>query len=145
MNIYAQGCKKRCPGCQNVDCQNFTGGAKLYISDLDNVAKEYSLSKWVCWLGGDAIYQPEAFKIFNTEFASRGYRIALYTGGIFEDIQSLLANVNLVIDGEWQGKTVQDSGTNQTIWYRKFLGDEWSLIGDWGTLTTLLTTKIKIG
>lgn len=142
LNIYAQGCEKRCPGCQNIESQSFEGGMKLLLSDIDSLVKDFSLCKWVCWLGGDAVYQPESFKLFNAEFASRGFKIALYTGRDFKEVKDLLDNVSLVIDGEWKGKTIKDSGTNQNIWYKDIELNEWSLIGDWNTLDLILNLKI---
>ena len=143
LNIYAQGCKKKCPDCHNIECQGFEGGMKLFISDIDSVKKDFSLCNWVCWLGGDAVYQPESFKVFNSEFASRGFKIALYTGMQFKEVKNLLDNVNLVIDGEWKGKSIQEKGTNQSIWYRGSFNDNWTLINDWNTLDLFLNSKIN--
>jgi len=138
LNIYAQGCEKRCPGCQNIESQSFEGGMKIFLSDIDKIAKDFSLCKWICWLGGDAVYQPESFKLFNAEFASLGFKIALYTGKEFKEVKNLLDNVSLVIDGEWKGMTVKDKGTNQTIWYRETTSSEWTMLDDWDTLNIIL-------
>lgn len=137
LNIYVQGCEKRCTGCHNVDGQSFEPKMKLLISDIDSLIKDFGMCTWICWLGGDAVYQPESFQLFNKEFVSRGYKIALYTGKDFKEIKYLLDDVHLVIDGEWKGKTIQDKDTNQRIWCRSFYND-WDLINDWDSLNLML-------
>src|ERR1035437_10599327 len=119
LNIYAQGCEKKCIGCQNPELQKFEGGTKIFISDIDKILSDYSLSKWICWLGGDAVYQPDEFMRFNKNFKKRNMNICLYTGKKFEEIKNLVHDVDLVIDGEWNGKSIKDSDTNQTIWIKR--------------------------
>jgi len=136
LNIYAQGCEKRCEGCQNEDLMAFSGGAKLYISDVDKLLSDYSLCDWVCWLGGDAVYQEEALIKFNNEFKDRNLKIALYTGKTFDELSGdILDGVDLVIDGEWNGVPVTEPGTNQHIWSK--CGSEWTLVNNWTCLSLL--------
>jgi len=146
LNIYAQGCKKRCNGCQNPDLQDFNGGKLLNISDIDSLLSDYSLCGWVCWLGGDAIYQEESLIEFNKEFKKRGLRIALYTGLEFEELsESVLETLDLVVDGEWIGIPVTDNTTNQSIWYRISEGKYgWSLLNGWGMLKLMDKELITI-
>ena len=133
INIYAQGCSKRCPGCHNPDCQDFNSGEKLFLTDIDIISKDYDMANWICWLGGDAVYQPEALKAFNKEFKLRGYGVALYTGKLFEEIQDLVENVDLVVDGEWTGKTIRDQGTNQSIRVKNNI-NQWLILNTWENL-----------
>lgn len=118
LNIYVQGCKKRCSGCQNMELQPFVGGNKIYLDDVDVLLKNYSLCNWVCWLGGDAVYQQDALIEFNKKFETKGLKICLYTGLNFEEIDSgvLSSGINMIIDGEWKGKTVKEPDTNQRVW-----------------------------
>jgi len=118
LNIYVQGCEKKCIGCQNPELQTFEGGNKIYLDDVDVLLKNYSMAKWVCWLGGDAIYQPKALIEFNKKFKSKGLEICLYTGMRFEEICTdvLCSGLDVIIDGEWKGKTIKDNDTNQRIW-----------------------------
>jgi len=138
LNIYTQGCKKRCPGCQNPHLQSFEGGTKLFLNDIDSILEDYSLSNWICWLGGDAVYQPEAFKRFNYEFQKRRIKVALFTGRLLEEVNDLLDNVDLVIDGEWQGIPVKETGTNQRIWFKQHIPDNWTQLVSWGELDLVL-------
>ena len=117
LNIYVQGCKKKCNGCQNSELQSFDNGSKLFLNDVDQLIKDYPLCKWVCWLGGDAIYQSDSLKKFSKKFQKEGLKVCLYTGVNFEDIDwKILCNLNMIVDGEWKGKPIQDPETNQRIW-----------------------------
>ena len=79
------------------------------------------MSKWICWLGGDAVYQPHEFKEFNIFFKNRGYKICLYTGSYIDDIFDLLDNVDVVIDGPWKEELgpVTKQTSNQKVWYKE--------------------------
>ena len=41
--------------------------------------------------------------------------MCLYTGKYFEGIQDLLEDIDLVIDGPWEGIPVKEKGTNQRV------------------------------
>jgi len=119
LNIYAQGCTKRCNGCQNVDLQTFHGGYPLYLDEVDSVLFNYPLCKWVCWLGGDAYYQRESLKEFNKKFKSKNLKVCLYTGVLFDTLdKDILENLDLVIDGEWMGIPITEKNSNQKVWIR---------------------------
>ncbi len=137
MNIYVQGCNKSCSGCQNVDLQTFHGGYPLYLDVVDSLLFNFSLCKWICWLGGDAVYQPESLNRFNKEFKRRNLKVCLYTGKLFTELSgSILENLDLVIDGEWMGIPVTEKNSNQTVWIRdNDLG--WSVIS-WNDLKKIL-------
>lgn len=124
LNIYVQGCKLRCNGCQNPDLQTFEGGTTIKLDDLPNILQNRELPTWICWLGGDAVYQPEGFMAFNRFFKEQNYKICLYTGKCFYDIGEILGNVDLVIDGPWEGKKLDDSETNQGIYLKS--GHKWN-------------------
>ena len=126
LNLYVQGCKMRCEGCQNADLQPFEGGKAITLENMELVLKHRSLPTWICWLGGDAVYQPEAFLEFNAFFKQRNYQICLYTGKSFSDVENLLENVDLVIDGAWEGKTVDKEDTNQGVYLKEH--NKWNKI-----------------
>ena len=120
INVYANGCRIKCDGCSNPQLQSFDGGTDMNIKELKNQISKYdTLSKTICWLGGDATFQQEEFIKFNRELKRAGYTIVLFTGRYFESIRDFLVDVDLVIDGPWQGKTISDEGTNQRIFIRR--------------------------
>ena len=125
LNIYVQGCKMACKGCQNTELQTFSGGTPVSIEDIPNISEKFRLPTWVCWLGGDAIYQSDAFMAFNTMFKKYGYNICLYTGMQFDEITELLDDVDLVVDGPWEENngTVSKETTNQKVYLKS--GNNW--------------------
>lgn len=138
MNIYAQGCKLHCPGCQNLEVQNFDGGVSLNYSQIKQAILDHSLCTWICWLGGDATFQPEPFTYMNRmikmDFPSM--KICLYTGQYFDVIKNLLGSVDLVIDGPWKGIPITDNNSNQKIYINDRNG--WKSIDCWDTLVTMM-------
>lgn len=130
LNIYAQGCEMRCSDCQNQHLQSFDGGEKIYLTDVPTILKNYPICKWVCWLGGDAIYQPEALIAFNAEFKKCDMKVCLYTGKTLKEINKmdpvLLENVDMLVDGPWLGKPINDPDTNQKIWIADSNPDRWT-------------------
>lgn len=118
LNIYVQGCKFNCKGCQNPDLIPFEGGLKVTEEDIKQILETKKLAHWICWLGGDATFQPEGFKAFNKIFKSSNRSVCLYTGQKINDIKHLLDNVDLVIDGQWEGIPVTEDNTNQHVYLR---------------------------
>jgi len=126
LNIYVQGCKKRCEGCQNPELQSFIGGTTIKLEDLPKILQNRDLSTWICWLGGDSVYQEEGFLAFNKFFKENGYKICLYTGKLFSEVENLLEHVDLVIDGAWEGKKIEEKDTNQKIYIKN--NNKWNKI-----------------
>lgn len=143
LNIYVQGCEKRCPGCQNPELQSFSGGQKLFLKDVNEMLSDFPMSKWICWLGGDAVYQPDSLREFNKVFKEKGLRVCLYTGKQFNQLLDLniLDNIDMVIDGEWYGKSVQDSDTNQQIYLKD--GGIWYHL-TWNDLDSVLNKGVQL-
>ena len=52
--------------------------------------------------------------------------VAIYTGKLFEDIKNLLNDIDVVIDGPWNGIPVTDDNTNQRTFIRK--NGDWTQI-----------------
>jgi anaerobic ribonucleoside-triphosphate reductase activating protein len=120
LNIYAQGCKLRCEGCQNPELQQFNAGSTLKIQDFIPIINKNTLCNWICWLGGDVIYQPEGLLAANSFFKEHGYKICLYTGIFFRNIdKNILSDIDLVIDGPWKGIPITDKNTNQRTYIKR--------------------------
>lgn len=119
LNIYMQGCKKNCLGCHNPNLQSFNGGKEININIMKDILKGHSMPTWICWLGGDAVYQEEGFTFFNKFFKTIGYKICLYTGMYFDEVCLMLDDVDLVIDGPWNGIPITDSVTNQNVYLKQ--------------------------
>ena len=117
LNFFVQGCKKKCKNCHNPDLQSFDGGVEIFLEDIDDILRMHEMPTWICWLGGDAVYQPEGFKQFNKQFKILKYKICLYTGKYFDEVKDLLKDVDLVIDGPYEEDKgpVGNETTNQQV------------------------------
>ena len=136
LNLYVQGCKLNCKGCQNPDLITFDGGVDISESDMQQLIQTKRLTSWTCWLGGDATYQPEGFKAFNKIFHDSNRSVCLYTGQKFKDIKDLLDDVELVIDGKWEGIPITENNTNQEIYLK--IRNHWSKIENFNDLKGLV-------
>jgi len=130
LNIFAQGCEKRCIGCQNADLQPFSGGITMKTSDIPALIEKHKMPTWICWLGGDAIYQQSELVNMNTEFKKHKFNICLYTGKYFNEIDPCVLNtLDLIIDGPWEETcgVVSNDNTNQKC-YMKMWNNKWKQI-----------------
>jgi len=123
-NIFVQGCKLRCEGCQSPELQKFTGGEDIPNIKLLEMIFEYKMANWVCWLGGDATYQSLDLEVLNT-WIHVGHRfVCLYTGKTFEQLgnEMSLLSFDLIKCGPWKGLTVSDKNTNQKFYLQYDIG-----------------------
>ena len=80
LEVWFQGCKFGCPGCQNPDLQNLDGGqlidTDLVLEHLNNYKDFYNS---IVLLGGEPVLQPKALNsiITNCNIPSILYKIYL--------------------------------------------------------------------
>ena len=115
--LYAQGCHHRCKGCHNSELWTFDGGF-FYDDDAirEKLATYSKVCGWVCWLGGDATYQPERLREVNKICKDMGFKVSLYTGHKLSDLTPvMLEDVDMVVDGKWDSDLggVESDTTNQ--------------------------------
>lgn len=102
INIYASGCMKQCFECQNKELQKIHYNVPLYKDLLINIINQYSMANWVCFLGGDAVYQPQGLNFISNLSKKAGKFVCLYTGcNFFELTEINKDNIDLIIDGEY--------------------------------------------
>ncbi len=121
LDIFFQGCSMRCPGCQNPDLQNHTGGFDVDTGDVISYMKRHE--DFYCslvFLGGEPLEQEEA--LFDLASRSGLYNV-LYTGWLYEKIpQRIIDLMDKIIDGPYI-KEMETNGfpasSNQRIFYKK--------------------------
>ena len=138
LNLYVQGCSLHCKDCHNPELQPFSGGTDISTTEILGIIKNKELASWICWLGGEPTEQPEGFKAFNKIFKKEGYGICLYTGKKFSELGNLLDNVDLVIDGPWEGTKVTESASNQKAYYNK---ENWHQV-DFNKIKEILNNEL---
>jgi anaerobic ribonucleoside-triphosphate reductase activating protein len=105
--IYAQGCPHGCPGCQNPDTHDPSGGKLFDVGQVIQIIRRVPMAKGVTFSGGEPFAQAEAFAELGHMLKSSHLDIVTYTGYVWEDLinssqdawHDLLSLTTLLIDG----------------------------------------------
>lgn len=112
-SLFVSGCRNKCPGCFNVDQQDFNYGQEFTIEVEDSIIESVSdiYHNGITILGGDPLEPENASVVLDFVYRFREVyedrkTIWLYTGYIFEDIiknndarSELLNQVDVIVDG----------------------------------------------
>lgn len=99
--VFAQGCGHHCPGCQNPETWDFSGGTEVDVATIAADFQKHKLLDGITLSGGDPFYQQEAcvelLKLLT------GVNVWVYTGFEYADIQRTeLANMaDVVVTGKF--------------------------------------------
>lgn len=124
LNIFAVGCGCNCSGCCNEKLKKFDYEPKFQLSNemfLDKLNESEGLIDGVCWLGGDATFQKERLIELSVLLKRNFPELlnVLYTGRYFEQLdKEIKQNVNVIVDGPFEGYTIKDENTNQRIFIK---------------------------
>lgn len=107
--IFAQGCKRACPGCQNKSTWDLLGGKLMDTEDIFAQINDPLLSG-VTFSGGEPFLQSEAFTELAKKIHAKNLNIWCYTGNTYEEILKrndpkeleLLNNVDILVDGDFR-------------------------------------------
>lgn len=110
--IFTQGCRHKCPGCQNPQTHDFDGG---YWDDTDSLLEKIRLDpllKGVTLSGGDPFEQADALVGFCDEIHKMGKDVFAYTGYTYEQLlqsadkhpewMELLKRCDILVDGRYE-------------------------------------------
>ena len=119
LEVWFQGCKFACPGCQNPDLQNLEGGQLIDTNEvLEHLNNYDGFYNSIVFLGGEPVLQPKALYAIA---ANCSITSILYTGFLYEELPEDIRDVmDFVIDGTYK-QELQTSGfpatSNQRIWH----------------------------
>ena len=108
--IWVQGCKKRCPDCWAKDTWEFGVGIKYSVEDLFLQIKETQGIEGVTFLGGEPFEQAKELSILASKIKSIGLNLLCFSGYTLAELRgknnqwvnSLLSQVDLLIDGGFE-------------------------------------------
>jgi anaerobic ribonucleoside-triphosphate reductase activating protein len=83
--VFTQGCVHHCPGCQNQDTWDFSGGIEVSAEEIAADYKKRRLLDGITLSGGDPFYQQEAC-VELLKLLPR-VNVWIYTGFEYEDIR----------------------------------------------------------
>lgn len=82
--VFTQGCGHHCPGCQNPETWDFSGGFEVSVEEIASLYKTHRLLDGITLSGGDPFYQQEA--CLELLDLLPGVNVWIYTGFEYEDI-----------------------------------------------------------
>lgn len=103
--LFLQGCRLRCPGCQNPQTWDFDGGTLVPSDEVLARIRENPLVHGVTFSGGEPFEQAEALLPLAKELKARGYHLMAFSGFTLEQLvqkpecQALLEQLDLLVDG----------------------------------------------
>ena len=110
--IWCQGCLRRCPGCCNPHMQAIERRFIVAVDDLLALVMQHQSKdgiEGVSFIGGEPLLQAEGFAELALQCQAKGLSVLLFTGYLYEDIQStqdanilkLLHHTDILVDGEY--------------------------------------------
>lgn len=126
MNIYTVGCPHHCNGCHSPELQDINHKNRQLLT-VELISEKLHTGKGffqgICWLGGDPLYQFDDFIQINQDLKQFNNQLLIttFTGYQLQQLSiekyfDLLSCIDILIDGPWQGKTIDNPETNQKIW-----------------------------
>lgn len=108
--IFTQGCPHHCFGCHNPKTHSFAGGYEVETDSLKKEIFENPLLAGITFSGGEPFCQPKPLAELAKAVHSRGLNVWSYTGYTLEalrekndeDINALLANLDVLVDGKFE-------------------------------------------
>lgn len=111
--IFTQGCPHACPGCQNPQTHDFSGGSLVEVSQLLEEILENPMLKGVTFSGGEPFCQPAPLALLAEQIHNapgRKLDITVFTGFTWEeliskhdpDTDALLRQTDVLIDGRFE-------------------------------------------
>ena len=103
--LFLQGCRLRCPGCQNPQTWDFDGGTLAPSDEVLARIKENPLVHGVTFSGGEPFEQAEALLPLAKELKAQGYHLMAFSGFTLEQLvqkpecRALLEQLDLLVDG----------------------------------------------
>lgn len=122
--VFAQGCKRHCPGCHNPQTHDYNAGQSIETHTLIEMMQENPLLDGLSLSGGEPFDQPEAFAELADMAHRCSYSVMAWSGYTFEELatnktqRKLLEAVDVLVDGPfiiaqrslsqlWRGSTNQ--------------------------------------
>lgn len=96
--LWTQGCKHKCPGCQNPQTHSFDDGILMDIEEIKNQIDELEGQDGITFSGGDPMYQVDACLELAKYIKSKKLNIWCYTGFTYEVLLELAKNNPKIIE-----------------------------------------------
>ena len=88
LTVFTQGCPHRCPGCQNPETHDPSGGWEVSVAELAAELDKNPLLQGLTLSGGDPFFQAEECAALAREAKARGLDVWTYTGYTYEALRA---------------------------------------------------------
>ena len=89
LTVFAQGCLRNCPGCQNPQTHDPAGGCDMDCGEILAKIAEDPLLKGVTFSGGEPFLQPAPLVWLAREVHARGLDVMAFSGYTCEELFEL--------------------------------------------------------
>lgn len=84
--IFVQGCSHHCPGCQNPETQDFSGGNEASLDELVNLITRCKGIDGVTISGGEPFEQAASTAALAAEIVQRDLDLVIYSGYTYDEL-----------------------------------------------------------
>ena len=108
--IFAQGCQRCCPHCQNPETWDITAGKEFSVKQVIRLLKQQKKTKrGVTFSGGEPFLQAAELAEVALSARQLGWDVVTYTGFTYEEllemedggVRALLSASDILIDGKY--------------------------------------------
>ena len=110
--IFVQGCKRRCPNCQNPETQPLEGGHEETLEALLQRIRQNPLLTGVTFSGGEPFLQPAPLAALARDVHALGLDVWSYSGFTLDELlaraekdkatAALLNEIDVLVDGPYE-------------------------------------------
>ena len=103
--LFVQGCATHCPGCQNPQTWDFSGGSLISAYEILERIVRNPMIHGVTFSGGEPFEQAKLLTPLATELKKRGFHLMSFTGFTWERIvenpewRDFLSLLDILVDG----------------------------------------------
>jgi anaerobic ribonucleoside-triphosphate reductase activating protein len=105
--IWTQGCRQRCPGCQNPETWSETAGKLVKIEDIKDELRQLKMQAGITFCGGEPLLQAkQCLEIAKWAKNELKWDIWSFTGLVYENIRrgggpewAFIRSLDALIDG----------------------------------------------
>ena len=109
MTVFVQGCRHKCPGCQNPTTWDESGGEEHALKFITDIAERNPLLDGLTFSGGEPFLQPAPLCELAKWCHERGMNVWSYSGYTLEQlretgetnraVKQLLDEIDVLVDG----------------------------------------------
>jgi anaerobic ribonucleoside-triphosphate reductase activating protein len=105
--LWTQGCRRKCPGCQNPETWDVTGGIKVSLDFVKDQLRQFKGQAGLTFSGGEPLLQPVACRqIADWARTELGWNIWSFSGYTYEQLKKIggdkwdfVKSLDVLIDG----------------------------------------------